>query len=101
VSASTAPPQRGGTTEVEENCDDDLDVKCYICEIGSFDGTVNFFPMGPKDLPKLTLEEARKKYIGKKYTHKVEMELGWSGFAYCVSMKDNKVTGVFGPAFKD
>lgn len=57
--------------------------------------------MNPKDLPKLTLEEARKKYIGKKYTHKVEMELGWSGFAYCVSMKDNKVTGVFGPAFVD
>jgi hypothetical protein len=29
------------------------------------------------------------------------MELGWSGFTYSVSMKDNRISGVFGPAFVD
>ena len=56
--------------------------------------------MNPKDTPKLTLEEARKRYIGMTYTRKVEMELGWMGYGYTVSMK-GKVTGVFGSAFVD
>jgi hypothetical protein len=38
----------------------------YIHEIGSFSGKGNHLPMNPRDMPKMSLEEARKKYIGKK-----------------------------------
>jgi hypothetical protein len=56
--------------------------------------------MNPRDMPKMSLEEARKKYIGRTYTRKVEMELSALDYAYTVSMK-GKITGVFGPSFSD
>jgi hypothetical protein len=86
--------------EAGENYGDAQRRESYIHEIGSFSDADNPFPMNPKDLPKLTLEEARKRYIGKNYTHKAELELSWMGYGYTVSMT-GKITGVFGPATRN
>jgi hypothetical protein len=49
----------------------------------------------------MSFEEAKKKYVGRKFNAKLKRELEIQGFAFGVSMATGKITGLYWSAFDD